>query len=165
MADHAHHDEHDHSAPKPVHMDHADDDRRITYFANTHTRGKREMFGIRAVDRGKHIYVIGKTGMGKSTMLENLAIQDIQNGEGIAFIDPHGSTAEKLLDFIPQERINDVIYFCKKLAMILQILGEFKTKGKKSFYEFCYVSRSTNYIFCKMLCSHCLNIPVRLSWT
>jgi len=87
------------------------DDKRITYFAATHTRGKREMFGIRGIDRGKHIYVIGKTGMGKSTMLENMAIQDIQNGEGLAFIDPHGSTAEKLLDFVPHERINDVVYF------------------------------------------------------
>ncbi len=96
---------------RPLHVDHGSDDRRITYFAATHTRGKREMFGIRAIDRGKHIYVIGKTGMGKSTMLENMAIQDIQNGEGIAFIDPHGSTAEKLLDFIPQERIKDVVYF------------------------------------------------------
>ncbi len=91
--------------------DHRDDDRRITYFAATHTRGKREMFGIRAIDRGKHVYVIGKTGMGKSTMLENMAIQDIQNGEGIAFIDPHGSTAEKLLDFVPHDRIKDVVYF------------------------------------------------------
>jgi hypothetical protein len=88
-----------------------DEDRRVTYFATTHTRGKRDPFGIRAEDRGKHMYVIGKTGMGKSTMLENMAIQDIQNGEGIAFIDPHGSTAEKLLDFVPQERIDDVIYF------------------------------------------------------
>lgn len=88
-----------------------DDDRRITYFAATHTRGKREMFGIRAIDRGKHIYVIGKTGMGKSTMLENMAIQDIQNGEGLAFIDPHGATAEKLLDFVPHDRIKDVVYF------------------------------------------------------
>ncbi|OGG54059.1 hypothetical protein A3C20_00535 [Candidatus Kaiserbacteria bacterium RIFCSPHIGHO2_02_FULL_55_25] len=94
-----------------MHADHKDDDRRITYFAATHTRGKREMFGIRAIDRGKHVYVIGKTGMGKSTMLENMAIQDIQNGEGISFIDPHGSTAEKLLDFIPQDRIKDVVYF------------------------------------------------------
>src|ERR1700683_2089542 len=94
-----------------MHPDHKDDDRRITYFAATHTRGKREMFGIRAVDRGKHIYVIGKTGMGKSTMLENLAIQDIQNGEGLAFIDPHGGTADKLLDYIPKSRINDVVYF------------------------------------------------------
>jgi len=90
---------------------HIDDDRRITYFAATHTRGKREMFGIRGADRGKHVYVIGKTGMGKSTMLENMAIQDIQNGEGIAFIDPHGSTAEKLLDFVPHDRIKDVVYF------------------------------------------------------
>jgi len=88
-----------------------DDDRRITYFATTHTRGKRDPFGIRAEDRGKHMYVIGKTGMGKSTMLENMAIQDIQNGEGIAFIDPHGSTAEKLLDFVPQSRLDDVVYF------------------------------------------------------
>ena len=84
---------------------------RITYFGATHTRGKRDMFGIRAIDRGKHMYVIGKTGMGKSTMLENMAIQDIQNGEGIAFIDPHGSTAEKLLDFVPHDRIKDVVYF------------------------------------------------------
>ena len=88
-----------------------DDDRRVTYFGATHTRGKREMFGIRAEDRGKHIYIIGKTGMGKSTMLENMAIQDIQNGEGIAFIDPHGSTAERLLDFVPHDRIKDVLYF------------------------------------------------------
>ncbi|MFA7309359.1 MAG: type IV secretion system DNA-binding domain-containing protein [Candidatus Paceibacterota bacterium] len=108
MSDHSH--DHD-SKTGMSHPDHFDNDRRITYFAATHTRGKREMFGIRAVDRGKHVYVIGKTGMGKSTMLENMAIQDIQNGEGLAFIDPHGSTAEKLLDFIPQERVKDVVYF------------------------------------------------------
>jgi len=83
---------------------------RITYFAATHTRGKHIAFGIRARDRDKHMYVIGKSGMGKSTMLENMAIQDIQNGEGLAFIDPHGSTAEKLLDFVPEERIKDVLY-------------------------------------------------------
>jgi hypothetical protein len=88
-----------------------EDDRRVTYFASTHTRGKREMFGIRAADRMKHMYVIGKTGVGKSTMLENMAIQDIQNGEGLIFIDPHGATAEKLLDFVPHDRIKDVIYF------------------------------------------------------
>jgi hypothetical protein len=94
-----------------MHPDANDPDRRITYFAATHTRGKREIFGIRGDDRGKHIYVIGKTGMGKSTMLENMAIQDIQNGEGIAFIDPHGATAEKLLNFVPHNRIKDVVYF------------------------------------------------------
>ncbi|MEK7106733.1 MAG: type IV secretion system DNA-binding domain-containing protein [Patescibacteria group bacterium] len=94
-----------------MHPDANDPDRRITYFAATHTRGKRDIFGIRGDDRGKHIYVIGKTGMGKSTMLENMAIQDIQNGEGLAFIDPHGATAEKLLNFVPHNRIKDVVYF------------------------------------------------------
>jgi len=82
----------------------------ITYLAATHTRGKHVAFGIKAKDRDKHMYVIGKSGMGKSTLLENMAIQDIQNGEGIAFIDPHGSTAEKLLDFVPEERLKDVLY-------------------------------------------------------
>ncbi len=87
------------------------DPNRITYFAETDARGKKAKFGIRAKDRSKHVYVIGKTGMGKSTLLENLAIQDIQNGEGLAFVDPHGSSAEKLLDYVPEERMKDVIYF------------------------------------------------------
>jgi len=84
---------------------------RVTYFAATDSRGKRTPFGIRSEDRGRHMYVIGKTGMGKSTLLENMAIQDIQNGEGMAFIDPHGSAVEKLLDFIPEHRVKDVVYF------------------------------------------------------
>lgn len=87
------------------------DPERITFLAATHTRGKNVAFGIRAKDRDKHMYIIGKTGMGKSTLLENMAIQDIQNGEGMIFIDPHGSTAEKLLDFVPQDRVKDVMYF------------------------------------------------------
>jgi len=86
-------------------------DERITYFGSTDSRGKKIKFGIKSQDRTKHTYVIGKTGMGKSTLLENMAIQDIQNGEGVAFIDPHGSTAEKLLEYIPEERIQDVMYF------------------------------------------------------
>jgi len=87
------------------------DPEKITYFGETDSRGKRVRFGIRAKDRTKHIYVIGKTGMGKSTLLENMAIQDIQNGEGMAFLDPHGKTAELLLSYITPERLNDVIYF------------------------------------------------------
>lgn len=87
------------------------DPERITYFAKTDARGVRVPFGIKAKDRTKHMYVIGKSGMGKSTLLENLAVQDIKNGEGIAFIDPHGGSAEALLDFIPEERMNDVLYF------------------------------------------------------
>ena len=84
---------------------------RVTYFAATDSRGKRVPFGIKKKDRAKHMYVIGKTGMGKSTLLENMAIQDIRNGEGIAFIDPHGATVDKLLYYIPEHRIDDVVYF------------------------------------------------------
>ncbi|MFH1454846.1 MAG: type IV secretory system conjugative DNA transfer family protein [bacterium] len=87
------------------------DPEQITYFGETDSRGKRVRFGIKAKDRTKHIYVIGKTGMGKSTLLENMAIQDIQNGEGMAFMDPHGKTAELLLNYVPPERLNDVVYF------------------------------------------------------
>ena len=83
----------------------------ITYFAETDARNKRLKFGIKSEDRSRHMYVIGKTGMGKSTLLENMAIQDIQNGNGLAFIDPHGKTADLLLDYIPKERIKDVLYF------------------------------------------------------
>jgi len=88
-----------------------DDRNKVTYFAETDARNKRVKFGIKAEDRLRHIYSIGKTGMGKSTMLENMAIQDIQNGEGMAFLDPHGKTADLLLDYIPEHRIKDVIYF------------------------------------------------------
>ncbi len=84
---------------------------RVTYFGETDSRNKRVKFGIKAKDRTKHMYVIGKTGMGKSTLLENMAVQDIQSGEGMAFIDPHGKTAELLLRYVPQERIKDVVYF------------------------------------------------------
>ena len=88
-----------------------DNPERVTYFAATDARGKRVPFGIKQKDRARHMYVIGKTGMGKSTLLENMAIQDIRNGEGLAFIDPHGATADKLLDFVPAERMKDVVYF------------------------------------------------------
>src|SRR3990167_511520 len=84
---------------------------KITYFAETDSRNKHVSFGIKAKDRTRHVYCIGKTGMGKSTLLENMAIQDIQGGEGMAFVDPHGKTAELLLDYVPQERIKDIIYF------------------------------------------------------
>jgi energy-coupling factor transporter ATP-binding protein EcfA2 len=86
-------------------------DERVTYFAETDSRNKKVRFGIKAKDRAKHVYVIGKTGMGKSTLLENMAVQDIQNGEGMAFIDPHGKTAELLLEYVPEHRMKDVVYF------------------------------------------------------
>ncbi|MEN9647348.1 MAG: hypothetical protein RLY57_152 [Candidatus Parcubacteria bacterium] len=86
-------------------------DEQITYFAETDARNKRIRFGIKAKDRTRHVYAIGKTGMGKSTLLESMAIQDIANGNGIAFVDPHGSSADKLLEYVPEHRIKDVIYF------------------------------------------------------
>ncbi|MDO8566182.1 MAG: type IV secretion system DNA-binding domain-containing protein [Candidatus Moranbacteria bacterium] len=82
----------------------------ITFFAKTNFRNQEKVFGIKTDDRRRHMYVIGKTGMGKTNLLENLAIQDIQKGHGIAFLDPHGDTAEKLIKAIPASRINDVIY-------------------------------------------------------
>ncbi len=87
------------------------DPEQITFFAKTDARGQEVPFGIKAKDRTRHVYVIGKTGMGKSTLLENMAVQDIQNGNGLAFIDPHGATAETLLEYIPEERLKDVLYF------------------------------------------------------
>ncbi len=87
------------------------DSEQITFFAQTDARGQCVPFGIKANDRTRHIYVIGKTGMGKSTLLENMAVQDIKNGNGLAFIDPHGQTAETLLDYIPESRKDDVVYF------------------------------------------------------
>lgn len=87
------------------------DPEKITFFAKTDARGQDVTFGIKAKDRQRHMYVVGKTGMGKSTLLENMAAQDIQNGEGMAFIDPHGSAAETLLDYVPEHRLKDVIYF------------------------------------------------------
>jgi CxxC-x17-CxxC domain-containing protein len=69
------------------------------------------VFGIKTDDRRRHFYVIGKTGTGKTTMIQNMAIQDIQAGRGVAVIDPHGEFAETVLKAIPSSRINDVIYF------------------------------------------------------
>jgi hypothetical protein len=84
---------------------------KITYIGKIDYRNKQLTFGIKERDRTKHTYIIGKSGMGKSTLLENLAIQDINNGEGVCVIDPHGTMAEKLLDHIPESRIKDVVYF------------------------------------------------------
>jgi len=83
----------------------------INYIGRTNFRNIRKEFGIKPDDRRKHIYIIGKTGMGKTTLLANMAAQDIKAGYGLAFIDPHGEQAEDLLDYVPKERIKDVVYF------------------------------------------------------
>ncbi|RME59444.1 DUF87 domain-containing protein [Candidatus Parcubacteria bacterium] len=83
----------------------------VVYFARTDFRGADRLFGIRRRDRRQHMYVIGKTGTGKTTMLHNMVVQDIVNGEGVCVVDPHGEFVEGLLAKIPKERIDDVVYF------------------------------------------------------
>lgn len=83
----------------------------VVYFARTNFRNNDRLFGIKRKDRRQHMYVIGKTGTGKSAMLNNLITQDIANGEGLCVIDPHGELAEGILEKIPKERMDDVIYF------------------------------------------------------
>lgn len=83
----------------------------ITYFAETNFRGQKRRFGIKTDDRRRHVYLLGKTGMGKSTMMEQMILSDIYNGNGVGLVDPHGDFVEKILDYIPNHRINDVVYF------------------------------------------------------
>ncbi|MBU1046064.1 type IV secretory system conjugative DNA transfer family protein [Patescibacteria group bacterium] len=86
------------------------EDEYINFLGITNFRNTDKRFGIKLDDRRKHIYIIGKTGMGKTTLLANMAAQDIRQGYGLAFIDPHGEQAEELLDYVPKERIKDVVY-------------------------------------------------------
>jgi CxxC-x17-CxxC domain-containing protein len=83
----------------------------IAVFAQTTYRNEFKKFGIKTDDRRRHMYLIGKTGMGKSTILENMIIDDIRAGYGVAVVDPHGDLAEKIIEYIPDDRINDVVYF------------------------------------------------------
>src|SRR3989338_7656969 len=83
----------------------------INEFGIANFRNQKKLFGIKIDDRRRHMYVIGKTGMGKTTFLENMVISDILAGRGVGIVDPHGEFAEKILDFVPESRINDVIYF------------------------------------------------------
>lgn len=83
----------------------------VTCFAKTSYRNRSKRFGIKRDDRRRHMYLIGKTGMGKSTLMEGMIINDIQSGKGVALVDPHGDFAEKMLNYVPKHRINDVVYF------------------------------------------------------
>ncbi|MEX0877955.1 MAG: type IV secretion system DNA-binding domain-containing protein [Candidatus Spechtbacterales bacterium] len=83
----------------------------INYFGQLNYRGRSDRFGIKTDDRRRHMYIIGKTGMGKTNMIQNMAIQDIINGNGLGILDPHGEFAETLLSFVPPERMDDVVYF------------------------------------------------------
>ncbi len=81
----------------------------VNFIGKTNFRGMKKRFGIKREDRRRHMYILGKTGTGKSTMMKNMIIQDIQAGEGVGIFDPHGELAESILDYIPSNRVNDVV--------------------------------------------------------
>ncbi|KKU28364.1 MAG: hypothetical protein UX80_C0018G0008 [Candidatus Amesbacteria bacterium GW2011_GWA2_47_11b] len=87
------------------------DKANTTFFAKTAYKNTPTSFGILNADRLRHMYVLGKSGTGKSTLLENMAVDDFKKGRGVAFIDPHGDSVDNLLNYIPSSRINDTIYF------------------------------------------------------
>jgi hypothetical protein len=94
----------------PVSTDNEEEKKEINFFARTEYKNKVATFGIKREDRRKHLYIVGKTGTGKSTAIANMAINDMRNGEGMAVVDPHGDLCEALLDYVPSYRINDVAY-------------------------------------------------------
>ncbi len=96
--------------PRQSVSDPRESNKDINFFAKTEFKNKETIFGIKTEDRRKHVYLIGKTGAGKSTLIANMAIDDIRKDRGIGIIDPHGDLSETILDYIPKRRINDVVY-------------------------------------------------------
>ena len=94
----------------PVATDNEEEKQRINFFARAEYKNRIATFGVKKDDRRKHLYIVGKTGTGKSTLIANMAINDMKNGEGVAVVDPHGDLCDILLDYIPSHRINDVAY-------------------------------------------------------
>jgi len=88
-----------------------DPENTLTVLGEAVYRGQRSKFGVRGDDRRRHLYALGKTGMGKTTLLENMIYADIQAGRGLAIIDPHGDLAEVVPQFVPKNRSNDVVLF------------------------------------------------------
>ena len=89
----------------------AEEKKDVVFFGKTDFRNSDRIFGIKRADRRQHMYVIGKTGTGKTTLLRNMLIQDIANGEGVCLVDPHGEVVEDLVKMIPKSRMDDVVYF------------------------------------------------------
>lgn len=82
----------------------------ISFIGETNYRNEKKLFGLKRIDRRRHLYIVGKTGSGKSKLLELLLLSDIQNGEGCCLLDPHGDLADEVLKFVPKERVKDVVY-------------------------------------------------------
>ena len=85
--------------------------KEITYIGYTTYRDKNNLFGIKRKDRRQHVYILGKSGTGKSVLMFNMVIQNIQNGDGVCVVDPHGELVEGILSAIPPHRMKDIIYF------------------------------------------------------
>ncbi len=83
----------------------------ITVFGETDYREEKFLFGVKRADRRRHMYLLGKTGVGKSSTFKNMIVSDILKGDGVCYIDPHGQDIDEILDYIPPQRINDVVYF------------------------------------------------------
>src|SRR5947209_12643816 len=88
----------------------SDNPNAVTPFGITNYRDIRKRFGIKQKNRRGHMYIVGMTGTGKSTLIANMCGHDIAGGCGVAVIDPHGDLAEEILDSVPSSRVNDVIY-------------------------------------------------------
>ena len=85
--------------------------KEITYLGISTYRDKNTLFGIKRKDRRQHVYLLGKSGTGKSVLMFNMIIQNIQNGDGVCMVDPHGENVEAILSAIPPHRMKDVVYF------------------------------------------------------
>jgi hypothetical protein len=98
-------------APPPRHLPSQQDDDQICFFGHTNYRDQAVPFGIKRFDRARHLYVVGKSGSGKSCLLQLLLRNDIENGFGCAVLDPHGDLVDDILQLIPRHRVNDVVLF------------------------------------------------------
>lgn len=144
-------------------------------FAMTDFRGNHYPYGIKEEDRKRHMYILGKTGSGKSTVIQNMAVSDIKEGKGVAVIDPHGDLVEDILELIPEERMKDVVYidpsdrdFPVGLNMLdlkegetMELLADGLVSVFKKFFGFSWGPR-LQYILTNVFLTllHCQNVSL-----